>query len=256
MLVFPQLATGAVGQYPIVKRRRARTVVNEAADGVQVKLADAAAAAVEWDLEFSALSDAERAALESLHAAVEGRLGTFTFLDPTDNLLCWSEKLDETVWARNTLLTVEEMSGFWRITNTGAGALAISQTINAPGWFTYAFGMQARSSVGATVLLARTAGVDMQSLSFALGAEWRGIALSGSFGGAEEAVTFGIEVAPGESVDLREIQAEAQAGMSGYKKTFLPCGVYSQARFRDEALEFTAEAPDQHSCLARIRARG
>ena len=99
------------------------------------------------------------------------------------------------------------------------------------------------SSVGATVLLARTAGVDMQSLSFALGAEWRRIALSGSFGGAEEAVTFGIEVAPGESVDLREIQAEAQAGMSGYKKTFLPCSVYSQARFRDEALEFTAEAP-------------
>jgi hypothetical protein len=199
MLVFPQLATGAVGQYPIVKRRRARTVVNEAADGVQVKLADAAAAAVEWDLAFS---------------------------------------------------------GFWRVVNTGAGGLAISQTINAPGWFTYAFGMQARSSGGATVLLRRTAGVDTQSLSFALGAEWRGIGLSGSFGGAEEAVTFGIEVAPGESVDMREIQAEAQAGMSGYKKTFSPCGVYSQARFRDDALEFTAEAPDQHSCLARIRARG
>jgi hypothetical protein len=253
MLVFPQLATGAVGQYPITKRRRARTVVNEAAEGARVKLADAAAATVDWELEFSALSETERGAIEALHAAVEGRLGTFTFLDPTDNLLCWSEKLDETIWARNSLLTVADMAGFWRVTNTGAGALAISQTINGPGWFTYAFGMKAR---GAAATLRRSAGAESQERNFALGNEWRSIVLSGGFGSEEEAVTFGIELAPGDSVDLKEIQVEAQAGMSGYKKTFSPCGVYPQARFAEDELAFTAEAPDQNSCVVRIRARG
>src|SRR5436190_16162990 len=106
MLCFPQLSTGAIGQYPIGKRRLSRTVVNDAADGATFKLADAAAGAVEWELEFSTLSDDERAALTDLHGAVEGRLGAFTFLDPTDNLLCWSEALDESVWERNLLLTI------------------------------------------------------------------------------------------------------------------------------------------------------
>ena len=32
MLYFPQLSTGAVGQYPIQKRRLTRTVVNEASE--------------------------------------------------------------------------------------------------------------------------------------------------------------------------------------------------------------------------------
>ena len=54
----------------------------------------------------SELTDDERDALAQFHEIVEGTLGDFTFLDPTDNLLCWSEKLDETVWERNLLLTV------------------------------------------------------------------------------------------------------------------------------------------------------
>ena len=106
MLYFPQLSTGAIAQYPIEKRRLSRTVMNEASDGARVKLADPGATAVEWTLTFETLTDAERDALSQLHSAVEGRLGTFTFLDPTDNLLCWSEKLDEAVWERNSLLTV------------------------------------------------------------------------------------------------------------------------------------------------------
>src|SRR5580700_6799038 len=106
MLYFPQLSTGSIGQYPIQKSRLTRTVVNEASDGVTFKLADANAAAVEWTLGFQTLTDNERDALAQFHGTVEGSLGNFTFLDPTDNLLCWSEKLDEAVWERNLLLTV------------------------------------------------------------------------------------------------------------------------------------------------------
>ena len=106
MLYFPQLSTGAVGQYPIQKRRLSRTVVNEALGGARVKLPDPNASAVEWTLDFQALSDNERDALAQLFGAVEGQLSDFTFLDPTDNLLFWSEKLDEAVWERNSLLQI------------------------------------------------------------------------------------------------------------------------------------------------------
>ena len=43
MLVYPQLGTGALSQFPVRKTRRTRTVVNRAADGSTIKLADPAA---------------------------------------------------------------------------------------------------------------------------------------------------------------------------------------------------------------------
>lgn len=262
MLYFPQLSTGAVGQYPIQKRRLSRTVVNETWGGRRLKLADPDAMAVEWSLDYQTLSANERDALEQLFIGVEGRLGDFTFLDPTDNLLCWSEKLDEAVWERNLLVTitpaVEDPNGDSkanRVSNSGIAALAIQQTVNAPGWFQYAFSAQARSDQNQQITLVRSSGAHTQSAAFNIGAVWRRILLSGNFTGSDESVTFRIEVAPGGSVDLFGVQVEAQPGASGYKKTFSKCGVYPKARFLDDSLAFTADGSDQHSCRIRIHAR-
>jgi len=262
MLYFPQLSTGAVGQYPIQKRWLSRTVVNEAWGGTRLKLADPDSVAVEWTLEFQTLSGIERDVLEQLFEGVEGRLGNFTFLDPTDNLLCWSEKLDEAVWERNLLVTitpaVEDPDGgssASRVSNSGIGALAIQQTVNAPGWFHYGFTVQARSDQNQQLTLVRSSGAQTQSAVFSIGAEWRRILLSGKFTGSDESVTFGIELAPGGSVELFGVQVEAQPGASGYKKTFSKCGVYPQARFLDDSLALTADGPDQYSCRIRIHAR-
>src|SRR6185437_9498599 len=91
------------------------------------------------------------------------RLGDFTFLDPTDNLLCWSEKLDDTVWERNSLLTItsavaDPLGGTSanRVSNTGGAALAIQQTVNAPAWFQYAFTIQVRSDQDQQLTLVRS----------------------------------------------------------------------------------------------------
>src|SRR5689334_2183637 len=64
MLVYPQLRTGALGQFPIQKRRQLRTVVNRAADGTSLKLADPNAEFTQWDLRYTNLSDAEIAELQ------------------------------------------------------------------------------------------------------------------------------------------------------------------------------------------------
>jgi hypothetical protein len=263
MLCFPQLSTGSIGQYPIQKRRLSRAVVNEASDGSRVKLADPGAGAIEWTLTFESLSDEERSALKNLHSVTEGRLGSFTFLDPTDNLLCWSEKLDDSVWERNALLTVtpnvtDPAGGTHanRLTNTGGAPLAIEQTVNGPGWFRYAFGLQARSDQEQQISLIRSTATQTHRASFRIGPEWTRIVLSGNFTGVEESVDFGIELSPGHAVELYGVQAEAQAGASGYKKTFSSCGVYSEARFMDDDISLTADGPNQHSCKLGIRTRG
>ena len=262
MLCFPQLFTGAVGQFPIVKQRLSRTVVNESDYGVTVKLADAAAAAAQWELTFETLSDDERAALTDLHSAVEGRLGAFTFLDPTDNLLVWSEKLDEPAWERNSLLTVtagvadpDGGTRASRISSAGAGPLAIQQVVNGPGWFRYAFGLAVRSDLEQQIRLIRSTATQTHSALFPIGPAWRRILLSGKFDGSEESVTFGIELGAGGSAEVFEAQAEAQAGASGYKKTLSAGGVYPAARFVDDELTVTADGPGRHSCKVRIHSR-
>src|SRR5215471_19844850 len=176
MLYFPQLSTGSIGQFPIQKRRIARTVVNEAADGSRFKLADSNAALVEWTLNYQTLTDAERDALAQFYGSVEGRLGDFTFLDPTDNLLLWSEKLDENVWERSLLLTVTvgvaDPNGGTsanRIINTGAGPLTIQQVVNGPGWFEYAFSMQGTSAQSEQLTLIRSTTTANQSETYQIG---------------------------------------------------------------------------------------
>src|SRR4051812_44798376 len=106
MIYFPQLASGATGQFPIHRRRVARTIQNRSVEGHSVKLADAASAITEWHLSYRNLSDQELAGIEWLFQACEGRLGVFTFLDPTDNLLTWSESQDQPVWQKDPFLAV------------------------------------------------------------------------------------------------------------------------------------------------------
>ena len=128
MATYPQLGSGALSQFPVQKNRRARTVVNQAADGRTIKLADPAAKVTEWVLTYAELSDEEATALLGFFAATEGTLNGFTFLDPVGNLLAWSEQLDEAVWQKDPLLTL--ISGVadprggtqaWRL-NYGGGA--------------------------------------------------------------------------------------------------------------------------------------
>src|ERR1700758_3728629 len=104
MPVFPQLTTGALAQFPVTRSNRLRTVVNTMADGSVVKLADPAGAITEWQLQYSALSDTEAAALQQFFSSMEGSLNVFTFLDPTANLLAWSDQLTDDVWTADPFI--------------------------------------------------------------------------------------------------------------------------------------------------------
>src|SRR5579871_3778457 len=160
MLVYPQLTTGAVSQFPVTKRRHLRTVVNRAADGSTVKFADPNGEYTEWILSYSQLSDSEISALEQFFIAAEGTLNSFTFLDPTANLLAWSDRLDNPVWAVGPALTIagaaaDPMGGAnaWQVSNAGAGAQSFVQTIPAPGGYLYCLSLYLRCASTSIVTL-------------------------------------------------------------------------------------------------------
>lgn len=251
MSYFPQLGTGATGQFPIVKRRRARTVSNTAMDGHQVKLVDAPAQSTEWRLRFEELTDGEMETLASFFESVEGRLGTFTFLDPAANLLAWSERLDQTVWQAAPFVTVtgevQDPLGTTRacrVTNAGGAAAQIAQTLQVPDWFRYCLSVYARSEWGSSVTLVR----GEEKRAYGVGSEWRRLAAAAQSERKEESVRFGLELPPGAAVEIFGMQVEAQTGASAYKRTLSRGGVYSNARFDDDEFQVTTAGLERHGC--------
>jgi hypothetical protein len=236
-------------------------VVNEAADGSRVKLNDACAGELEWALELKGLADSEWDAIEDLFEAVEGRLGKFTFLDPFGNLLRWSEDLNAAAWQKTAGVSIvngseDPLGGFGAclVTNGGAGQGRISQSLGAPGWYGYCLSVYARSAAaGAVALFVSTASAAAGG-EFAIGPAWQRVEHSVSLSTTDEAVEFGVGIAPGATVELFGFQAEPQAGASRYRRTTGLGGVHA-ASFADDELMRTTNGINDNSCALRIRAR-
>jgi hypothetical protein len=259
MLYFPQLTSGASAQYPFAKRRVHRTIVNLTPDGRLRRLSDPDFARIEWELKFNALTTEERTEIEEFFRAVEGRLGEFTFLDPTDNLLVRSGELTSTPWAKEPLLTLASGvtdpaggEGATRITNPGPASQKIEQIIHGPSWFQYSFSFYARSDSPVSLELLRTAGGSEESAVFPVNATWQRLTLSGKSPGSAESVAFGIRLGAQSSVEVYGMQAEAQPAPSTYRKTAARSGVYETARLDHDALVMVSEGPEEHSCTLRV----
>jgi len=254
MLVYPQLSTGALSQFPVQKRRRLRTVVNTAADGSSVKLADPNAEVAEWQLQYVGLSDSELAALQQFFAAAEGTLNGFTFLDPTANLLAWSDDLSNAVWNKAPLLSaaggITDPAGgtnAWHLINSGAGPQSISQTLNVPGGYVFSYSASVRSSGGATV----TVLVGTGRATGAVATGWSRITFTASGDPTATSMLFGLELPAGAAIDVYGMQAEPQACPSLYKPSTTG-GVYENARLRDDAFSFTTTGVNCHSATVNI----
>jgi hypothetical protein len=254
MLVYPQLSTGAQGQFPITKRRVLRTVLNRASDSRAVKLPDSVGGRTEWTLEYAGLNDAEAQSLRDFFDLTEGTLETFTFLDPTANLLAWSDHLDDDVWTAAPLLALtpeiaDPRGGTkgWRLSNPAGGAQSITQTLQVPGTFTYCVSLYARSETPVTANLL----LDTGRMPCRIAGGWGRAVFSGTGTADAEAVLFGFEVPAGATIDVFGMQVEAQPGASPYHPSIVG-GVYPDARFRDDVLAMTAVSLGQHACTVNI----
>jgi|HubBroStandDraft_4_1064222.scaffolds.fasta_scaffold63404_4 hypothetical protein len=251
MIYFPQLSSGATGQFPISRERLARTVVNQSLQNYQVKLADPGAAVTEWHLSFEEMSDQELAALEALFQAVEGRLTPFTFLDPADNLLAWSEQQSQPVWQADSLLVLtggvaDPLGGTnaYQVSNPTAATLMLQQSINAPASLAYCLSLYACSAQISRVWLVRGTETD----AYAIGPPWTRLVSAGQLANTAESISFGIALDPGATMNVYGFQAEAQTAASLYKPTADTGGVYPNARFKGDTLTITTVGPSRHSC--------
>jgi hypothetical protein len=254
MLVYPQLGTGGLSQFPVRKQRRKRTVVNTAADGRSIKLADPNGEVTEWRLAYTELSDTETGALQDFFAAAEGSLNGFTFVDPAANLLAWSGKLDETVWAAGPLVSItggiEDPAGGTlasRLSNGGAGPQGITQTLEAPSRYVYCLSAYVRGPQAAmATMLIGSASADRPVAS-----QWTRIQFTASGDAAAASISFGLTIPAAASVDVYGLQVEAQSAASSYKGTTTG-GVYENARLADDVLAITTTGVNRHSCTLNI----
>jgi hypothetical protein len=255
MLYYPQLSSGSIAQYAIGRNNVRRTLINSLPDGTQIAMADSGASAVNWTLTYSYLTTAELSALQQLFAATLGRWQIFTFLDPTDNLLNWSEDLSQAVWQSDPLLTLtggfaDPMAGTsaWQVINTAHANQQIVQSLPIPASYQYCLSFYVRADVPCSfsvtansTLLAATASTTWTRLVFPLASN------SGT-----GTVVVGASLPPGCSLYLFGMQLEAQQGAGGYKTTEDIAGVYTHSRFDQDVLTTTATDVNQFGATVKI----
>lgn len=258
-LAFPQLSTGALAQFPIRKTRMRRTIRNVAAGGSEVRHNDSGAGRVLWELPFRALTSAEADALAQLFETAEGRLRTFTFIDPLANLLTWSGDYARSAWQKGPLLqftpgTGDPFGGVAAVTvvNGGQAPQRLTQTMDAPGWFQYCLSIYARSIGGANLSLVRANAAGQAAEGFTLNTDWQRAVSTGALAGAGGSITFAIELPPGASVDLYGAQAEAQKAPSACMETGPKAGLYPNTRFDQDELLITAQGPGILDTMVRL----
>jgi hypothetical protein len=254
MLYYPQLSSGAVSQLPVTQRTSIRTISNGLLGGDTITMTDTNDSSKRWQVQYVGLTDAEWASIEQLFEAAEGQLTTFTFLDPTDNLLMWSEDWVNSVWTADPLLEV--VSGIQdplgannavQLTNTGQATQGIKQDIAGASWFQYCFSVYLRSNVSAVIQMVVSAGGQNSFTAISTGPAWVRAIASGSLTIQQDGVAFGVQLVEGASIQAFGPQVEAQTAASQYKKTIDLGGVYPNTRFDSDSLTLSTDAPNQNS---------
>lgn len=232
-----------------------RTVTNVLPSGFAIRMSDTGAQKVQWQLRYTSLTDTERSAIENLFESSEGQLNTFTFLDPLDNLLMWSEDWTQAVWAADPMLDVtgglqDPMggSGAMQLTNTSQASQQILQSAAAPSSYRYAYSVYLRSNVRAAIQLVVSGGGQTVLSMFTTGGSWMRAVILAGLTAQGDGIGFGLQLPAGTQVEAFGAQAEAQPEAGLYKKTIDLGGVYPSTRFVSDALTFSATAPNQNSC--------
>jgi len=259
MLHYPQLITGSVCQFPIRRRATAKTIVNELADGSRLRMSDPGAASIRWELKYSGLNDDEWRSIREVFAAAEGCLLNFTFLDPTDNLLAWSEDWTKPIWEIDPLLTVGVGvtdilggNGALQLTNGSQASQRAIQTIAGASWFQYCFSIYARSDASVTIqLIQSTVGQELRKPAF-VGPDWSRVVMAGALASNQDGISFGLELPAGAQLEVFGAQVKAQAAAGQYQKTQDRGGVYSKTRFDSDMVSVATGAPNQNSCTVNL----
>jgi hypothetical protein len=261
MLFFPQLATGALAQYPLLKQRLERCIQNIAQDGSVISLHDIYAPQVRWTLDYESITDAEADTIASFFASCEGALQPFLFVDPTANLLLFNEDLTQSCWVFSSLLQLtsgiaDPMGGTaaFQVVNSLETSLPITQSVAIPGQYTCAFSAYLRSSsVPCTVALSRSDGNNTTSQSVSPSSAWTRFFLSTAFASSQSTLCEFSLVIPAESaVNVFGFQVDAQPHPGTYLPTASANATYPSARFDMNQVTVVSTGASQNNLRVNI----
>lgn len=235
LLVYPELANGALVQYPLSVERRFRTTWLETRGGVVWRSEDPVARTIAWRLAYRGLSEAEAQSLWDVHTAACGRLRPFLFVDPTANLLRWSNELGNEVW-RSHGVVLSRQGDAWRAVRATQGSAELVQSLAVPAGRTWC--LSARVEPAACIFL--RAGNTRVERSIA-GPGF----VSSRLDAEADAIEVGI-VVPAGGVTISNLQVEAQPSPSAYKECWAQPGIYPETRFTHDRLVITAHGPEDY----------
>lgn len=258
-LFFPQLMSGALAQYPIQKTRLVRTVRNVLPDGNMILYADATAGHIVWDLQYTELSSVDAGALQAHFQNCAGPLRAFTFIDPTENMLCWSSDLSQSVWSPPATLQLEggisdpfAGQAAFSLSNNSQIPQGIQQTLAVPSGYQYVFSTYITSASATNVTVVRSGAAQTVTEVLPVSQTWSRIASSGQLADAGQSFTISLLIGPGQQVSVFGPQLEAQIAPSRYRPTFQIGGVHSSAHWGVDQLPLVATAPGQFSTAFTI----
>jgi hypothetical protein len=257
MSFYPQIASGAIAQFPVRRARQWRAIANELESGEQIVLAYPDGGQIGWDLRYIDLSDAEATAMKNLFASCSGSYAWFTFIDPMANLLGWSEDLTRSDWQPGLLSTsygAKDPLGTQRastLVNGHPGAQSLVQSVSMPGDYVGCVSAWIRSDAGGNITLQR----DNAHSTVTIASSWNRVYLSAPGVSGAPQSTFSISLPAGQSIDIWGLQVEAQPCPSAYKQTFAARGIYDETYFATDDLNVTSAAPGLFSCAVQLISR-
>lgn len=260
-LFYPQLASGAVSQYPIKKTGAVRTVKNILPDGSMILYRDPNGSQCFWDLSYADLGPADMQALQDHFNSCGGPLRAFTFIDPTENMLVWSSDLRLPPWQCGSSLQLNPgvsdpdggLEGF-SVTNLGQANSEISQTLIVPAGYQYCLSVYARSSVGSQLTLTRRGSSAEESSTFTVDSTWKRLISSGRLEDSSVGFSAALSMGAGQQFELYGVQLEPQLAPSRYRRTSQSGGVYANVHWAVDELVRQAEAPDLYSTAFSLEA--
>jgi len=223
-----------------------------------------------WNIPFSALSDADKATLQTFfETTAVGSLNEFAFLDPMGNLVTVSEDFDDALWVKASVSETAtgvsdpfggtDASTITSSSSNGSMRNVILPTGNASG-FVLTFSVWARVATGTQTLRLLFVNSDtngsLSSEDVVVTTAWGRHIITFTLASS---VNIGVRIGGGNTwgssvaIDLYGAQAVSGPGPSGYAKTPGNAGLHSKCRFDQSNLIFRRVEPQRSSVQVRLR---
>ncbi len=260
MRFFPADIPGLAIQYPVKRRRSQRAIHSVTPGGMLYRSIDPGHRFVGWDLTFQNVTLSQRQELDDFFSGCEGRMQSFVFLDPFQNLVRHSEEFEHGAWEKDPSIVVLSnqpdpmgSSQGRRLSNASGIAGAVVQRLSVPAWFSYTISCWMRATVPTNVeLCAHPAGTGGNSLFVTT--TWQIHVMRVHQASNETEIYAGLRLPSNSEIHAYGFQMEQFSSLSDYKRTVEEGGVITNSRFDQDEIRWVTSGIDHHSTRIAIHA--